>query len=44
MFSNFFPQFLDSMEEVKFNNKIRVVVLRSEVPGVFCAGTLSLPF
>ncbi|KAK3715804.1 hypothetical protein RRG08_001145 [Elysia crispata] len=38
MGKNLIQKFLDSMEEVKFNNKIRVVVLRSEVPGVFCAG------
>ncbi|CAG5126221.1 unnamed protein product [Candidula unifasciata] len=35
---NIIQKFLDSMQEVKFNNSIRVVVLRSEVPGVFCAG------
>ncbi|GFO45003.1 methylglutaconyl-coa hydratase, mitochondrial-like [Plakobranchus ocellatus] len=38
MSRNMIQRFMDSMEEVKFNSKIRVVVLRSEVPGVFCAG------
>ncbi|XP_005106654.2 methylglutaconyl-CoA hydratase, mitochondrial [Aplysia californica] len=28
----------DAMEEVKFDTGVRCVVIRSEVPGVFCAG------
>lgn len=38
MSRNLIKKFQESMEEVKYNNQIRVVVLRSEVPGVFCAG------
>jgi len=27
-----------AVDEVKFNNQVRVAIIRSEVPGVFCAG------
>ena len=34
-------QLLDGMNQVKFDNSLRCVIMRSEVPGVFCAGAYS---
>ena len=34
-------QLLDGMNQVKFDNSVRCVIIRSEVPGVFCAGAYS---
>ena len=34
-------QLLDGMNQVKFDNSVRCVIMRSEVPGVFCAGVCS---
>ncbi|XP_025107122.1 methylglutaconyl-CoA hydratase, mitochondrial-like isoform X2 [Pomacea canaliculata] len=31
-------QFMEGMNQVKFDNAVRCVIIRSEVPGVFCAG------
>ncbi|XP_005095876.1 methylglutaconyl-CoA hydratase, mitochondrial [Aplysia californica] len=38
MGKNFLIRISDAVEEMRFNNDIRCVVVRSEVPGVFCAG------
>ncbi|KAH9492046.1 hypothetical protein Btru_029359 [Bulinus truncatus] len=35
---NIIQKFIDAMQELKFQNNIRVAVIRSEVRGVFCAG------
>ncbi|KAL8595172.1 hypothetical protein ACOMHN_013845 [Nucella lapillus] len=35
---NIIQRLLDGMNQVKFDNSVRCIVLRSEVPGVFCAG------
>ncbi|CAL1539038.1 unnamed protein product [Lymnaea stagnalis] len=38
MGKNIIQRLIDSLQELKFQNNIRVTVVRSEVPGVFCAG------
>jgi len=38
MSRNMIQRLSDAMDEVRFDTAIRVVVVRSEVPGVFCAG------
>ncbi|KAL8622048.1 hypothetical protein ACOMHN_056533 [Nucella lapillus] len=35
---NLIKLFTEGMQRVKFDNSIRCVIMRSEVPGVFCAG------
>ena len=34
----FVLQLNNAIETVKFDNNVRVVILRSEAPGAFCAG------
>ncbi|XP_063769746.1 methylglutaconyl-CoA hydratase, mitochondrial isoform X2 [Pseudophryne corroboree] len=34
---------MKTVESLKSNNKVRTVILRSEVPGVFCAANLPMP-
>ncbi|XP_076468803.1 methylglutaconyl-CoA hydratase, mitochondrial-like [Babylonia areolata] len=38
MGKNMIQLFLDGMQRVKFDTSIRCIIMRSEVPGVFCAG------
>ncbi|XP_046580849.1 methylglutaconyl-CoA hydratase, mitochondrial-like isoform X1 [Haliotis rubra] len=35
---NIIQMMIDGLEEVKFDTSIRALIIRSEVPGVFCAG------
>ncbi|KAI8771887.1 methylglutaconyl-CoA hydratase mitochondrial [Biomphalaria glabrata] len=38
MGKNIIQKFIDAMQELKFQDKVRVAIIRSEVRGVFCAG------
>jgi len=35
---NLIQRLSDAMQEVRFDNNVRCVIIRSEVPGIFCAG------
>lgn len=43
LLENFFVfQMFEAVEDIKKNKKVRSVILCSLVPGIFCAGILSL--